>query len=308
MPAPPATIGGGDRTVTVHVAQDGRLPAVRPYVREMWRRRRLAMHMARSNLKASNADTLFGQLWHVLNPLLLGLVYFLMITILRGGSSDLDYLVHLLGGLFLFFFVRNAMGTGATSVVAGGSLLLNTAFPRAILPLATTLAAVFNYLPTFLVYLGFHLAGGYPLYWTMTLLPLLWLLLSVFAFGMALIAATATVYFRDTSSFLPYLTRIWMYLSPVLLTYPELVALVAKVLNGGGSIEQGTIPASTIAWAERVTYLNPMTGFLQTWNALTLGELPGMADVVSMVVWALVALAVGGWYFLGREREFAFRV
>lgn len=191
-------------------------------------------------------------------------------------------------------------------MVSGGSLLLNTAFPRAILPLATTLAAIFNYLPTFIVYLGFHLAAGYPPYWTMLLLPGLWLLLSVFAFGMALIAATANVYFRDTSSFLPYLTRIWMYLSPVLLTYPELVELVAKVLNGGGSIED--IPAATVAWAERLTYLNPMVGFLQTWNALTTGRLPGVVDVAAMVFWSLTALVVGSWYFMSREREFAFRV
>lgn len=308
MPAPQATIGGGDREVTVHVAHDGRLPAVKPYLQEMWRRRRLAMHMARSNLKASNADTVFGQLWHVLNPLLLGLVYFLMITILRGGRSNMDYLVHLLGGLFLFFFVRNAMGSGSTSVVAGGSMLLNTAFPRAILPLATTIAATFNYLPTFLVYLMFHLSGGNPLHWTMLLLPLLWAVLSVFAFGMSMIAATATVYFRDTSSFLPYVMRIWMYLSPVLLTFDELVELVAKVLNGGGSVEQGTIPTATIELASRLVYLNPMMGFLQTWDALTNGRLPTPLDVATMLFWTATALAVGGWYFMSREREFAFRV
>lgn len=302
------TIGGPDRDVTVHVAHDGRLPPLAPYVREMWKRRRLALHMARSNLKASNADTVFGQLWHVLNPLLLGLVYYLMITVLRGGASDLDYLVHLLGGLFLFFYVRNAMGTGATSVVAGGSMLLNTSFPRAILPLATVLAETFNYLPTFLVYLAFHLADGQALHWTMLLLPLMWLVLAVFAFGMALLAATTTVYFRDTSSFLPYMLRIWMYLSPVLLTFDELVELVAKVLNGGGSIEQGTLPAAKVELASQLVYLNPMVGFLQTWNALTQGRLPSFTDVWTMVVWALIALAVGGWYFLTREREFAFRV
>ncbi|MBY5162519.1 ABC transporter permease [Salsipaludibacter albus] len=302
------TIGGPDHDVTVHVANDGRLPPVGPYVRDMWFRRRLALHMARSNLKASNADTVFGQLWHVINPLLLGLVYFLMITVLRGGDSDMQYLVHLLGGLFLFFYVRDAMGTGSTSVVAGGALLLNTAFPRAILPLATTMAATFNYLPTFLVYLAFHFAAGYGLYWTMLLLPALWAVLAVFAFGMAMLSATATVYFRDTSSFLPYALRIWMYLSPVLLTYDEIVELVAKVLNGGGSVADGNIPESTLELASRLVYLNPMTGFLQAWNALTLGRLPSFTDVWTMVLWAVLAVVIGGWFFLTREREFAFRV
>ncbi len=37
---------------------------------------------------------------------------------------------------------------------------------------------------------------------------------------MALLLATSQVYFRDTSSFLPYVSRIWLYLSPVLY-YPD---------------------------------------------------------------------------------------
>ena len=45
----------------------------------------------------------------------------------------------------------------------------------------------------------------------------------VFSMGCAAFFATLQVYFRDTSSFLPFFVRIWMYLSPVLWA-PEHIA------------------------------------------------------------------------------------
>ena len=38
----------------------------------------------------------------------------------------------------------------------------------------------------------------------------------VFGAGAAMFAATAQVYFRDLTNFLPYFTRIWLYTSPIL--------------------------------------------------------------------------------------------
>ena len=42
-------------------------------------------------------------------------------------------------------------------------------------------------------------------------------------FGLAMIFATMTVYFRDTTKFLSYVLRIWLYLSPVLYTVSAMV-------------------------------------------------------------------------------------
>lgn len=306
MPAPTATIGDQDRPVTVHAAHAGRLPPLGPYAADVWRRRRFVLHLARSNLKAAHADTVFGQLWQVLNPLMLGLVYFLVVTILR-GSNDPGYLPYLMGGLFLYYYVRRAVGSGANAVVSGGGLMLNSAFPRVILPLSTTLAATLNYVPTFLVYLGFHLSANKPLVPTMLLLPVLLLPpLAVFVFGLSTLSAVITVYFRDTTSFLPYLLRIWLYLSPVLLTYDEVRNLVARVLNGGGTIAE--VPEATIELADKLVYANPMVAFLQVWHALVDGFLPSAFALLMCVAWAIAAVLVGGWFFLTHEREFAFRV
>ena len=40
--------------------------------------------------------------------------------------------------------------------------------------------------------------------------------LVIFGAGAAMFAATAQVYFRDLTNFLPYVLRIWLYTSPIL--------------------------------------------------------------------------------------------
>ena len=49
----------------------------------------------------------------------------------------------------------------------------------------------------------------------------------VFSMGLAALFATCQVYFRDTSSFLPYFLRLWMYLSPVL-WMPEMLSRMSR--------------------------------------------------------------------------------
>ena len=63
------------------------LPPMGPYIREAWRRRNFATELARTKLRAQHYNTFFGQLWLILNPLLLAGVYYILVDILRAGSA-----------------------------------------------------------------------------------------------------------------------------------------------------------------------------------------------------------------------------
>ena len=56
------------------------LPKLRPYVREIWRRRSFATELAHTKMDAANTETVLGQLWLIINPLLLAFVYYLLVT------------------------------------------------------------------------------------------------------------------------------------------------------------------------------------------------------------------------------------
>jgi teichoic acid transport system permease protein len=262
------------------------LPPIGPYLRQLWDRREFAFELARSNLRAEHYNTTFGQLWLILNPLLLAAVYFMLVTIVRGGSRGSEFFAHLMLCLFAFRLVSTSVGEGARSVVSGGRLILNVAFPRTLLPLASVLTAFMRFLPTLLIYAILHVAVGLPivpqLLWAVPLV----LLILVFATGTAMIAATAQVYFRDMSNFLPYVTRVWLYTSPILFYASD-------------------IPERLQPYLQANPLYPLLAGLSETVNQgqnLTLGYLAAGA------AWAFGTLLVGSLFFVSKEREFAVRL
>ena len=118
-------------------------PHVGTYLQETVSHLSFAIAKAKLDLRAVNRNTLLGQLWNILNPLLLSLVYWLLVVVILGGGGsifDLEgikILAQIVGGLFLFRFVSIALMTGAKSIVSGGAFVLNTRLSRIILPLSS---------------------------------------------------------------------------------------------------------------------------------------------------------------------------
>src|SRR3954447_10537492 len=108
--------------------------------------------MSRTELRAQHFNTALGQLWLVLNPLLLTLVYFVLVDILRHGTRGAEFFAHLMIGLFAFHFFMQAVLQCTRSVVSSRHLTLNPAFPRVLLPLSSVRTACWRFLPTLPIY------------------------------------------------------------------------------------------------------------------------------------------------------------
>ena len=272
------------------------LPPLIPYIKEFWRRRVFATELARFSDKAEYLDSRLGKVWLVLNPLLLGFVYYLVVTIIRPSNSlpGLTRLDHLLIGLFTFYFAQNCVTAGALSITAGGRLILNQAFPRALLPFSCAIQAFQQFLPTIPVYIFVLLAGkwAYPTTelpgwtWNFLWIPFILFCTGLTGFGLALVFATLNVYFRDTNKLLTYITRIWMYLSPVL--------WLPNSLRGNMKI---------------LLYINPLGPVL---NATSRVWVSGQSLTLSIIFWclfwAIASIMIGGYFFISRERDFAIRI
>ncbi len=274
------------------------LPAMGPYIREFWRRRRFAFELARFTDKAEHLNSPLGSVWLVLNPLLLALIYFMLVTIIGGrgsaGSSRFDVLAHILVGLFTWYFAQNCMTFGGASVTAGGKLILNQAFPRALLPLSSLIGAFQKFMPTLPVYLSIYLVGGAldsksrlpGLNWHLLWVPVMVALVAISGFGLALLFATMNVYFRDTSKLMTYGARMWLYLSPVL-----------------------WMPDMIHGWHRILIWANPLGPILAITNTVWIkGENPSWTLWLGATGWAFGLLFIGGYFFVSRERDFAVRI
>src|SRR4051794_18921929 len=109
------------------------MPPLRPYLRDLWERRRFIAEMARADIKGKRNSTVAGQLWAVLDPLFQAAIYFFLITVLRGGARGGAELASLIFCVFLFQLTAGALNDGGRSVVSNKGLMLNSSFPRAML-------------------------------------------------------------------------------------------------------------------------------------------------------------------------------
>ena len=262
------------------------LPPLGPYLRELWRRREFAFELSRTDVQAQHFNTVFGQLWLVLNPLLLACVYFMLVEILRARTGGIEFFAHLMAALFVFHFVTDGIRQAVKSVTGGGRLILNTAFPRVLLPGASVLTAIKRFLPTMIVFIPVYFAAdpnfGPELLWLVPVFALFVLLTC----GLAMLVAAGNVYFRDLKNFLNYVLRIWLYASPILYYADE-------------------IPDKY----EFLAYLNPMTPLLGAWSdILDKGVAPDPSDLALAAAWGAVLFIAGALYFISREREFAVRL
>lgn len=267
------------------------LPVLRQYLSDAFRYRAFAYYWSVADIKARNFETVLGRFWHYLNPILFGLIYFIFIGIVSGGGlDDTERLALIVGNLYVWVFFGSVIMTGATSVSSGtAGITAQSSIPRVILPLASTLTAANLFVRSMLAYVPFHLLGGRTLYVEMLWIPVLVVLIGLFGFGLSLLFAVLNVYIRDVSRLLPHVTRLWMYLSPVVWAYPAVF---------GEPIEA-------------VARMNPMYPAITAWTMALGGPLADEPTIASQVgvfaVWTAAFVAVGFLIFVSREDEFAVR-
>lgn len=170
------------------------------------------------NLKARNASTVLGLFWWVLNPLLLGLVYYLVFGVLfAGGNRPDDYIAYLLSGMFVFHFTNQSMTGGANAILQNAKLLANLKFPRLVLLISSLIESSVGFLASLFVFyaIAWPTVGAHPSRYLL-LLVVVFPIHILFNLGLSAIVARLAVPFRDINNFIPYINRLWLYLSPVI--------------------------------------------------------------------------------------------
>jgi teichoic acid transport system permease protein len=272
----------------VYTPHKAGLPPLGRYLRELWRRRAFVRELARAELKAQNYQTVFGQVWLVLNPLLNATVYFFLVDILSSGKGrPANYITHLLSGIFAYTFFSSGVSQAAGSVAGGGKLILNTAFPRLLLPWTQIVIAFFRFLPTLPVLAIVLLVNNRAnISWALVLTVPIFGLLVLFTAGLGFLCATLQVYNTDFKNLLPYLLRLGLYLTPIL-----------WFADGSGGLKT------------HIAKYNPLSPIFELWSdAIVRGEVAPAAIWLRATVFSVVVLVVGFVVYVSRERDYAVRI
>lgn len=185
--------------------------------RELLAYREILIILTWRDLKTRYRGSVLGFLWTFLNPLLLMIIYSLVFSVYMRVEIR-AYPIFVFAGLLPWIWFSSAMMGGASSIVDSGSLIKRVPFPPQILPAVSVTATLVNFLLALPLLLGFMIAWGSPLSWSLLILPLAIAIQYVFTLGLTIVLSLLTVRYRDLQQLLGNLLTLWFFLTPVL--YP----------------------------------------------------------------------------------------
>lgn len=190
---------------------------LRQYLVELRTRADFIRSMPQHDLHAQNMDTVLGNLWFLVNPLLLTGVYWLIFGLLLDADRGVDgYIGYLVIGVLVFNFFSQASTKAAQCMGRNETLVRSLYFPRAAIPLSTTLGSFYVFLPSLVVMSIVAFSLGHWPTWRWLLLPAVLAVTFVFTAGTVLLVARIGHLFRDLHSLLPHLFRVMFYASGTL--------------------------------------------------------------------------------------------
>jgi lipopolysaccharide transport system permease protein len=253
-------------------------------LRELWRYRELLFFLAWRDIKVRYKQTVLGLAWAVLQPVLTMIVFTLFFGRLAGVQSDgVPYSLFTFVGLVPWTFFAYGLAQAANSVIASQALISKIYFPRILLPIATILSGVVDFLVAlvvlFVLLVYYDVSIGARALW---LVPLT-LLTFVTALAVGFWLSALNVKYRDVRYLVPFITQLWLFATPIVYS------------------------SSLLSDRWRALYaVNPMVGVVEgfRWALLGIGRSPTSVVAVSAAV-AVAVLLAGIAYFQHTEVAFA---
>ena len=255
-------------------------------LRDLWMYRELVYFMVWREVKVRYKQTMLGAAWAIIQPVMNMIVF----SVLFGGiaklptDGNIPYPIFTFTALLPWQLFVGALNQASRSLTANQNMVTKIYFPRLVLPLASILSGLVDFIIAFVILIGlmvyYRVTPSISVIWA---LPLLLLLAIVTALGVALWLSAINVQYRDVNYALPFLTQFWFFITPV--------AYSSNLISA--------------KW-QLIYSINPMAGVVNgfRWAVLGVGNGPDAGLWISVVV-SIVFLIGGLFYFRNMEKTFA---
>lgn len=277
-------------------------------LRELWAYRELLYFLTWRDVLVRYKQTLLGVAWAIIQPFMTMVVFSIFFgRLARVPSDGIPYPIFTFAALVPWTFFANGLTQSSNSLVGSANLIKKVYFPRLVVPIASVLGGLPDFLLSFLVLVGMMLFYGlYPTAASIIWLPLFLLLALITALGVGLWLSALNVQYRDVRYVVPFLTQLWLFATPV--------AYASSLLEEPWRSLYGLNPMVGVIEGFRWALLSGSAG--GGLSALGLealgihlvpmgvGSPPGPMVAVSAAA-ALVLLFTGTLYFRRMEKSFA---
>jgi ABC-type polysaccharide/polyol phosphate export permease len=267
----------------------GSVELVRIGIRDVLSRRRLIAYLVRADLKKKGADTLLGNIWWIIDPLLQMLVYVVLVAVIL-RTDIADYPLFVFCAILPWKWFSTTVNDGVTSVSLHDKLIKQINFPKLVLPFAAVIAGIVNFAFGMIPLLGlsvlFYADRLSP--WIL-LIPVIAISQLVFSLAVATVLAGCNVFYRDVGNLARHLLRFWFYLSPA--------------LYGSDKIAEIT---KNHAWVGPLFAANPWTTLFNAYRDVIYNDrAPDWVALGAVTVVSAVLLALAILFFKRVEPTFA---
>jgi ABC-type polysaccharide/polyol phosphate export permease len=281
-----ATTTGAQRRIKTQ-ARPGALKLVAEGISEIWSRRQLARYLVQADMIKHGANTVLGNIWWVLDPLLQMAIYVIFVSVIlkRGGP---DYPLFVFAAILPWKWFSTSINDAILSVTSREAIIKQVKFPTIVLPLAATVSGVVSFLfgliPLFGMMLAFYADRITPY---LLLIPVVAFVQFFFTLSLCIVAAAINVFFRDLGNLARHFIRLWFYLSPA--------------LYGGAEIDPNKY--GVIA---QIYKLNPWVPLFESYHDVIYnGTFPDWFGLAGLLVVSFGLIAVATLIFKRLEPAFA---
>jgi ABC-type polysaccharide/polyol phosphate export permease len=228
------------------------------------------------NAKVRYKRSVFGVVWTMVQPATMLLVLTIIFARAFGPQAP-TYALYLAPGLILWHFFAQTTTVVIVEVASGVELWRRVRIPKTASAIATTCSGVLNLCLAMIPLLVFVAVARVPVGMALLTLPVIVILMAIFALGFALAVAAAAIYFPDTAELYQMLLIPWMFITPVI--YPR-----------------GILPPRV----NQLVALNPMALFVEAFRRPIYDNTAASSASFGIMVAAAGAALLVGWLVFTR--------
>lgn len=188
------------------------------FVKDFMKYRFLLAEIVRRNIKVQYRDSVLGIFWTFLQPLLSTFVLVAVFSNIFHNRTEY-YPIYVLCGRLLYDFYSQATKRGMRSITTAAGIIKKVYVPKYIYPLGNTLSCFVTFVISLLVLVAFMIYficfKGMPLTFNVLLAIVPVIILYILSFGVGMILATLSVFFRDIEYLYEVFCMLLFYLTPV---------------------------------------------------------------------------------------------
>jgi lipopolysaccharide transport system permease protein len=258
------------------------MPGLISDIRALVKYRNLLWELAIKDIEVRYRNPVLGSLWAIITPLITVLIFKLVFSdILKIEAESYPFFIYLMTAVFPWTYFSCSVSAATESILSNRELIKKTYFPRHIIPISVVLANLLNFIPAVIVMLILLFLFKMQFTIAIFLLPLIIILQTILAIGLALILSSLQVILRDMKYIVEIGLMAWFYLSPGFYS----LMLVANISGAFFKIYMLN-PFVGLFILYRMAFLK---GYLKT--------LPPNINIPGLVIWTMIfCLAM---FFLG---------